>query len=338
MLGLLGTALVTGVSPATANNGGCCGYLDNGVAACTTTTAAGCRQLKGQIFKRHFVCVYPGGVPTCSPGESWFTCSDGKDCEAPRYCQGTSPCAGQCNTTGCQILDERSTSDLDHDGISDFLDNCAVTFNPSQTDTDGDGFGDACSPCQTTSSGDSTAPACNLVANRPGPPAQIDVQAQDTGSGLYGIDVLVSQNASVAVPGFDFPTTDPIVVTATKQDQSQGARVELRVVDAAGNCTYCDPVWTEMVRGTGKPVVETYTQLDGTEDTVTIENGAPGLRNLEIVVNGRNYRAAGLKDGEIRTLDVSAALLAGKQNIFTLKSNGKPGTSASVLIWDGESR
>ncbi len=35
-------------------------------------------------------------------------------------------------------------SDIDNDGISDANDNCPDTYNPDQTDTDGDGYGDEC--------------------------------------------------------------------------------------------------------------------------------------------------------------------------------------------------
>ena len=37
-------------------------------------------------------------------------------------------------------------ADEDGDGIRGLLDNCQSTFNPAQTDTDHDGFGDACDP------------------------------------------------------------------------------------------------------------------------------------------------------------------------------------------------
>ena len=36
--------------------------------------------------------------------------------------------------------------DADMDGISDDIDNCPTTFNPSQTNHDGDAMGDACDP------------------------------------------------------------------------------------------------------------------------------------------------------------------------------------------------
>ncbi len=39
-----------------------------------------------------------------------------------------------------------AAGDGDHDGLLDDADNCATTFNPTQTDTDNDGLGDACDP------------------------------------------------------------------------------------------------------------------------------------------------------------------------------------------------
>lgn len=39
-----------------------------------------------------------------------------------------------------------SNVDTDGDGVMDLHDNCDLTFNPSQLDTDADGKGDACDP------------------------------------------------------------------------------------------------------------------------------------------------------------------------------------------------
>ena len=36
--------------------------------------------------------------------------------------------------------------DIDNDGVPDETDNCLTTFNPTQTNHDGDGTGDACDP------------------------------------------------------------------------------------------------------------------------------------------------------------------------------------------------
>jgi len=48
-----------------------------------------------------------------------------------------------CNSGSAYLL---STLDSDGDGILDGADNCPTTFNPTQTNHDGDGTGDACDP------------------------------------------------------------------------------------------------------------------------------------------------------------------------------------------------
>jgi hypothetical protein len=44
------------------------------------------------------------------------------------------------------LLETTSMPDADDDGIANAADNCPLTFNPDQTDTDGDDIGDACDP------------------------------------------------------------------------------------------------------------------------------------------------------------------------------------------------
>ena len=56
--------------------------------------------------------------------------------------------------------------------------------------------------------------------------------------------VLTATNATVSIPPFTSGTTNPVVITATKINQSQSATVALSVRDVAGNSTNCDPVYT----------------------------------------------------------------------------------------------
>jgi hypothetical protein len=87
---------------------------------------------------------------------------------------------------------------------------------------------------------DLTPPTCVLTATIPGPPKQIQVTVQDTGSGISSIGH-TETNAQVAYslsPG----TTSSVVVTATKLDQSKGSFLALTVTNGAGGVTVCDPV------------------------------------------------------------------------------------------------
>lgn len=182
---------------------------------------------------------------------------------------------------------------------------------------------------------DTTPPTCPLTVN-PGPPTQVSVTVSDADSGLAEILVTISENADTVVPPFTVGTTDPVVVTATKIDQSQRARVEMRVTDVAGNVAICDPILTLVVRDGNTTALDTHNDVPRAEDKVTITNGAPGLKNLEINVNGQKFKVTGLADGEERTLDISSAMHDG-DNSVSLKGHGPKGSSAQVMIWDGNS-
>lgn len=94
--------------------------------------------------------------------------------------------------------------------------------------------GSACPPPDTT------PPTCRLTATVSGPPKSIQVTVQDSGSGIQSI-VASTYNANAPV-SFTPGTTSPIVVTATKVDQTKGSTLTLTVTDMAGNRTVCDPV------------------------------------------------------------------------------------------------
>ena len=91
----------------------------------------------------------------------------------------------------------------------------------------------------TCSAADCTPPTCStqLIS---GPPAQAILTVQDTGSGLASI-VAPPQgnNVDTPVPLFDIATTDPVVVTSTKINQTEPAEATIRVTDVAGNVTVC---------------------------------------------------------------------------------------------------
>ncbi len=181
---------------------------------------------------------------------------------------------------------------------------------------------------------DTTAPSCALTATTKGPPAKIEVTAQDTGSGIAAIIALKAINVTMSIPAFAPGITSPVVVTATKVNQSQSATVQLEVKDVAGNKTVCDPVITLVIREEGKPVTQTFAGLPQAESKVKIVNGEPGLTKLNITVNGKKFKERDLQNNEAYTLDVSSAMAPGNNNTITLEARGKPGGSALIVISD----
>ena len=183
---------------------------------------------------------------------------------------------------------------------------------------------------------DTTKPSCALTGQGTDGSGRkyIEVTARDTGSGLQSIVVTKSTNANTVVPPFTPGTTDAVVVRGTKIVQTQGAVVELRVTDVAGNVTVCDPAIELVVREAGKPAVQTVRGIPQAEHKVTITNGDPGLTSLEISVNGKRFNVAAMKSGAESSLDIASAMKPGNDNTITLTGRGKPGADALVVISD----
>lgn len=183
---------------------------------------------------------------------------------------------------------------------------------------------------------DSAPAQCPITLNDPGPPARVEVTIKDVGTGLAEILVTKSENADTIVPPFTVGTNDPVVLSATKIDQSQRSRVEARVTDLAGNVRLCDPILLLLVRDkSGIATLNAGNDVPRAEDKVTITNGKPGLKKIDIFVNGQAFKVTGLKDGEETTVDISSAMVEGDANKVSFEVKGKPGAFANVMIWDG---
>jgi hypothetical protein len=168
-----------------------------------------------------------------------------------------------------------------------------------------------------------------------GPPAVATTTFQDTGSGLVSLVVTRSENADTVVPPFIPGTTDPVVVTSTKINQSVPARIEILATDGAGNVAVCDPIHVILVRDKDQPENDVHTEVPRQEDQVTIRNGNPGLNKVVIFVNGVKFKTQNLSDGQVTTVDISAAMNEGNNNVVRLEARGKRGSSAEVIVWDG---
>ena len=193
-----------------------------------------------------------------------------------------------------------------------------------------------------------TPPSCSLVAAGTNGQGQqyIQVAVQDTDDGLQTVTVTTLTNATAGVGTYrtgittaptavltgDHPTA-PVLVTATKLDQTQGSQLALDVGDQAGNVTTCDPILATVGREPGVPHRQTFHHVARRESRISVHNGRPGLTHLLLLVNGKRFELEDLKDGESRAVDVAGAMRRGN-NTITLEAVGKTKGSATVLIAD----
>ena len=87
---------------------------------------------------------------------------------------------------------------------------------------------------------DVTLPTCTITGVFPGPPKTMNVNVQDVGSGIQAINVVTIVNGTISTnPSPIPPGTTPVVVTATKTDQSQPTSFSFNATDVAGNVKLC---------------------------------------------------------------------------------------------------
>jgi hypothetical protein len=77
---------------------------------------------------------------------------------------------------------------------------------------------------------------------------------------------------------------------------------------------------------------EDFENVPQADSHIQVSNGQPGLRRIELRVNGRQYRLDDLQDGAVYSLDVSAAMRPGAHNTIVLRGRGAMQTSAVVVM------
>lgn len=209
-------------------------------------------------------------------------------------------------------------------------------FNFTVTATDSNGCtGSRAYSIRISAAGCPSVPTLRLTAVISGPPVQIQITVQDTISGLRAINVLSAINATVSIPPFTVGTTSPVVVTATKIDQTRGASVTLEAINVAGCSTVGDPVIAvlQIPDSKGGPVSVIFADIPSTESFVMIRNGRPGLKSLRIKVNGEEYGKLKLRDGQEVSIDLSY-LMTEVGNTITFTGHGERNASALIIISD----
>jgi len=180
---------------------------------------------------------------------------------------------------------------------------------------------------------DTTPPTCVLAGTIAGPPKQILISVQDSGSGLDSIVVDSNTNDTISIPSFAIGTTAMQTVTATKLNQSLSATVTLTATDVAGNSTTCDPadltVPDDGVRGE-----RTLTHISSAEHFIQLTNDAKsGVDRVDVLVNGKLFKSV-VPTFNAENLDVKSAMKSGSNNTITVWAYGHKGGAVFVLAHD----
>lgn len=185
----------------------------------------------------------------------------------------------------------------------------------------------------TASTGDTTPPSCSLASTIAGPPKQIQVMVQDTGSGLASVHVDTSVNATTAVPAFTSGTTSAVLVTSTKVDQTKSSSLALTVTDVAGNVTRCDPM-VPGIGGTGTAAIgtaRTFGNLHATQSRVTITNASTSAGTFSVLVNHKVF-VVNVAAGLSRMIDVASAMRSGHDNRIVVRPRNAKKARATVTV------
>ncbi len=162
----------------------------------------------------------------------------------------------------------------------------------------------------------------------------VQFTGQDTQSGLQSIVAVEVVDATTSVPQFPVGTTTAVNFTATESGWS--SYVKFRLTDMAGNTTYISPLLFDATRQPGAPVPFAVKDVTKQVGVVTIQNGSPGLKNLRFQVNNglqlTHVEVAGMKDGEIRVVDLRGSLPNLSGPTVEITPLGKPGGKALIIF------
>jgi autotransporter-associated beta strand protein len=125
-----------------------------------------------------------------------------------------------------------------------------------------------------------------------------------------------------------------ILWAAKTGQQSQTAFVNAIVINTCGLGKSFDPVFTTLEIVSGNQVQQRFEGLLSPERYLHVLNGGPGLKWLEVNMNGRLFRLDPLTNGQEVSADLGSAMLEGENNVVILTGGGEVGASAVVTITD----
>jgi len=144
------------------------------------------------------------------------------------------------------------------------------------------------SEARPAANADTVKPTCSATLTA-GPPQQLTITVQDVGSGLASLVVTESANADTVVPPFSPGTTAPVIVTATKIDQTQTAVVRLVATDSDGNKQFCYFRFSPLVQSVEPTLPSCSYQETGppAQVTTTVQDLESGLAEI-LVTESQN--------------------------------------------------
>ena len=178
----------------------------------------------------------------------------------------------------------------------------------------------------------STTPTCALSSVSNGPPSQLQLTAQDTGSGMKKVAEPWHQNATVQVSPFTKGTTNPVTLTFTKQVETVGGSASVTATNVAGAKAYCVAFFKTVAPS------RAYSQgfhFRASRNMLVIQNGAGalGLTSVGIVVDGTTIHAT-LTPGEQYQLSLTGLIHSSPpSNTVVVEGHGPAGSSAVAVVW-----
>jgi hypothetical protein len=152
----------------------------------------------------------------------------------------------------------------------------------------------------------------------------------DTGGTTIGT-VTVDAKTTVNDPS----APQKVVLWAKKTGaESTTAYVNAIAINTCGLGKSFDPVFTTLEIVSGNQVQQRFEGLLSPERYLHVINGSPGLKWLEVNMNGRRFRLNPLTNSQEVSADLGSAMLEGENNVVILTGGGAVGASAVVTIAD----
>jgi len=162
--------------------------------------------------------------------------------------------------------------------------------------------------------------------------SEVTVRFPVTGLASFSFTYLLNANVTTNPSPWAFGTTNAVTVRGTQIDTSLPYALSFDAIDLLGKVASCDPAAGTVVRETGASQQLDLLGVSGIDRYATIYNGTPGVNGVDVTVNGTTFQTRNLAPGEIRTIDISSAIVAGTGNAVSAVARGAPGGSASIVI------